>query len=413
MRPILRRLNRLGGFTLATVLYGVAGLAFVPAVIYNAGIDVWGSVAFGQALGILGSVVIGYGWMVTGFNRVAKASDDQAAHEYLVSVLVRGLLAVPVLAVGVVLALLLLGDLYPTVAAASFVVTSIAGLSASWFFVGRAEPYRYLFLEVVPRVVGTGVAIVLLLVGVDVLFALVAQAVGILLGLTSASVSIVRARQTRQPIWRSVPGALRRQSNGLLTGAAGSLYVSLPVVLVGTFAVAALPLYSLVDKLLKQVMSGVAPLTQVAQGWVPRASSPTGVLHRAWRAVWVGVAGGVVFAAAFALLGPFVVYLLSVGEQTLTVTETILAGCLFGALLCERMTGRVALASVGREGALATTSLIGAAAGLAAVVPSAIVWGVPGAIAAVLGGMLVMILAQVIVLARTGQRALYQQPLLV
>ena len=43
----------------------------------------------------------------------------------------------------------------PGLAALGAISTATIGLTASWYYVGTGQPYRLLFLETVPRVLGT------------------------------------------------------------------------------------------------------------------------------------------------------------------------------------------------------------------------------------------------------------------
>lgn len=396
-------MSALGGFTLSTVMLAITGVAFVPAVIHAAGASTWGDVAFGQSAGILGAVVVGYGWMVVGPNAIARLERGPAVDEYKIALLARLLLTIPVVAVGAVLIWLLRPE-HAEVGILAYLASSLTGLSASWWFIGRRDPYGFLRTEISARFLGTTASIALLVAHAGIVPALTMQTVGMLLGVALANRKVTGTITCGAPAdaVSAVRGALRRQRHGLWTGLGQAMYLSLPVLLVGTFFGSALPLYALVDKLIKQVMSGVAPIVSIGQGWVPRAASD-GELHRRVRySVRLGLLGSVTFGGCFVIAGPIAVRIFSAGTEKMSWTQVALCGVLFGSVLFERITGRVALASLGRDAMLARSTLAGAVVGLASIIPLTAVWGATGAICAVLTGLVLMSCGQLL----SGARAM-------
>jgi hypothetical protein len=181
----------------------------------------------------------------------------------------------------------------------------------------------------------------------------------------------------------------------LLTAVTASAYLAAPVLIVGLVAPVALPIFALMDKLQKQVISGTAPLVSVFQGWTPRASLPDRP-RRTMTAFIFAVALSLFLSIAIFVASPWLVGFLGAGLIKPGVAVLLVSSLLCGAVLLERIISRACLVVVGGSGRLALATAVGSGVGIALLIPFTIFWGPLGGVTAVLGGLIVTLCIETI-----------------
>lgn len=313
MRRAMSMLNKLAGYGLSMLLLAVASLIAIPAMILASGNPAWGAIALGQGVGGVGSVLIGYGWWMSGPADIATGDATSRRLEFTESLKVRLVLLVPVMAVAALISWWL-APVNPELAVLGAITAALPGLTANWYFVGLARPYAFLVVETLPRLAGTVVGIAAMTSGADAGVGLLCQGAGLLAAFVISSAWIFRhlARQRagRSPL-RPLTSLLRVHGAGLASGLGGNIYSTAPLVIVTVVAPSVQPVYALVDKLQRQISVGLGPLITVLQGWVPRAADPA---PRARRALWAGAGATVLIGILVLALGPLALRWLGAGS---------------------------------------------------------------------------------------------------
>ncbi len=392
------------GFGLSMAVLAVVALWSIPEMIHASGPAAWGAIATGQAVGMVSAVVLYLGWGVSGPADVARAGSAERWRRYVESLRARGALAAPVLlATAGVAALVARHHTWLAVLAACCAAT--IGLTAAWYFVGTVAPYRLFVYETLPRAAGTLLGILAMRAGSGAEAGLLGQLAGMVAGVAACSLWIRHVTRlpaaARQPI-RPVGTVLREQGAGVTTSALGAAYTAVPVVIVGLTVPSALASFALLDKLQKQAYVALQPVQSVLQGWVPRA--PAGGMHlRVRRALAVAACAGVLIAAVVALTTPWLVQWLGAGHVETAAVSAVLVGLLVATNLFESAVSRAALVPLGRIRTVARLTALGALVGLLLVPVGAHLWGTPGALLAVLVGLLVRVVGGLLVIRSTPE----------
>lgn len=405
-RRVMGGLNKVSGFALSIVLLAAASLAVIPAMIRADGDAAWGSIAVGQSIGGIAAVAIGYGWGISGPARIAIADASRRRTEYLESVKVRLLLAVPAAGLAAVAATFVT-PVSPLLGALGAISAATVGLSANWYFAGTRRPYVMLLMETVPRVMGTIVGIVMMAMGAGATAGLLCVTAGMLIAfLGSCSWILLSSRRFRSqaPRTASVGVLLARQRHGLVSSLGSSVYVAAPLVIVSLVAPAAQPVFALVDKVQRQVSVALVPLVTVLQGWVPHIEARESAA-RANRALAGGATLGVLLGVGIFVFGPLLIDFLGHGSIEVSTFVILLMAGYVAINFFESVVAKVTLASLGRLKLAAHATSISALIGLPLVAAGAIFWGAAGALAAVLFGLI----ARTIVEATAAYRTIGRQ----
>ena len=169
--------GRFAGFGLSTVLLALASLAAIPAMVAASGAVAWGAIALGQAVGAVASLVVSYGWAVSGPSTIARSNASVRRREYADSVRVKLALLLP----GAASAALVAAVIAPhkaSFAVVGAISTTAVALTSNWYFAGLARPYVWLLLETLPRVGGTATGIALMKFGYSAIIGLVCTSSG-------------------------------------------------------------------------------------------------------------------------------------------------------------------------------------------------------------------------------------------
>lgn len=402
LRRLTGGLGTVGGYALSMALLAVASLSAIPAMIAADGERAWGAIALGQAVGAIAAAAIGYGWGVSGPARIAVASGAERRTEFAESVRVRLVLALPVAAVAAGAAVLL-APATPGLAALGAVAAAAAGISANWYFVGVRSPMGLLVLETLPRVAGTGAGILLMLTGAGAGAGLAGMLAGMLGAFVCSAVWVqvtTRAHRSAAARPARIRTVLARQRHGLGSALGSAVYIAMPLVIVSVIAPVAQPVFALVDKLQRQVSVALVPFITVIQGWVPRRDGAESA-SRAGRALVAGAVFAFVLAIGVLLAGPAVLAWLGSGTIDVGLAATVLMAAFVALNFFESLVAKAMLPSLDRLriGAHATT--ISAVVALPLVAAGALLWGAVGALAAVVAGLLVRTIVEVVAAART------------
>ncbi len=361
-------LKRIGGFASIAVINGVAALVSIALILNLHGPAVWAGFAVGQSLGLLLAVAVGFGWAVIGPSLIASMTPSARQSEYLIALFVR--CSIYVLVVLITLAAFLLPGLREVrYVLPVTIVYSASGLTSLWYFVGTSSPWRALLTESLPRAASLVLApVAALFVPSGMVLPCIAGVIGIglFVGLVGSALSILLPVSER-PLPRlsvaDIRAAIVRQRHGLYSGAVSATYMSLPTVVVGALAPGATAVYALGDKIVRLASSALLPLTQVVQGWVPKAESHE-LNSRVRRALTIMGAVGIVSGALCSVGAPFAAQLISGGTLRLGFEYSIPMGLILACTIITQCSGTACLGAFGDYRAIATSAIVGAAFGI-------------------------------------------------
>jgi len=385
------------GFGLSVIVSAAASLAAIPAMIAASGEAAWGAIALGQAIGLIGGVAVGYGWGWFGPARIAQYDASERRVEYLESLIARGALALPVATVAAVVAYVL-SPSTPLFAAVSAAAATSMGLTAAWYFVGLSRPFAMLALDTMPRVAATAGAIFFMHTGHSAILGPVSTFCGSCAALALSSVWVIRETEREgtpyrkpYPVWT----LLAHNRHGIASALASTVYVAAPLAIVSVVAPSVQPAFALVDRIRLLIVVAATPAVTVLQGWVPRAVG-AGRVRRANIALIIAL----IFAASVGVItrsvAPGLVDWFGNGQIFVSsIVVVLVSGCV-AVTLFQSVLEKVALATFDQLRAAIKSLAIGTAVGLPLVGIGASQFGVAGALAGVLSGLIMVVSFEII-----------------
>lgn len=373
-------MRKLGMYLIPVAIGSLTTLLVIPIIIAQAGAKAWTGYAVGQGVGALALVFIAFGWGVLG-PATASSLPEQHRYQYYADSVVPRLMLLAVSLPVIVAVCSATAPQGASLAVACVAAVSVAatGTNASWFYVGEASPGKLIMLDAVPRLAATVVGLVALVVFSSLLLLAAIQLAGelviSLLGISNA---------TRRGA--KVGGGLSRMRKELAGNASGvavsftaAAYVQVPMVVVAGVGASAIDSYALADRILKFSQRITAPVTQVAQGWVPRSEGSDDLRWRCLRAIYGALGCGIAASAAFAVGAPILGNRLSHGQVVVSVALSVPLGLALGAVVISRVVGLAVLISLGRRRHLVVSTVLGAVIGLPLTVGLTVGWGAVGA----------------------------------
>ncbi|WP_294981354.1 lipopolysaccharide biosynthesis protein [uncultured Microbacterium sp.] len=387
MRRLFRHelLRRSALFSLSIVASTLVGVFSLPVLIATVGAEQWGHLAVMQAITQFASVIVAFGWGATGPSMVSAIAPEERKAVFMQSFSVRGTLFAVVLVPTVILCAQLTGQSWINAVLAAGTYT-FAGLSAAWYFVGTNRPIPLFLLDATPSIVGQVLGLVAVLITGDLTAYLACTAALTAVGVAASMVYVVTRpqdgprRAARPTPWREI---LRSQSAGVSSTISASMWTAAPTVLVQAFAPAAVPVFAMIDRLMKYGVLALAPILQAIQGWVPESGRAT-VGARAVTGVKVATGVGLLGGVALAALSTPVSSLLSLGEAVVPWTVAVIAGAAFAFECVAQIAGLSGLVALGGSRQLALSSIASAVVGIP-VIAALVIWlGLYGAILGIL-----------------------------
>ncbi|MBE1547965.1 hypothetical protein GGC64_001973 [Mycobacterium sp. OAS707] len=327
------------GFGLSTGLLFFASLAATPAMVAADGPVAWGAIALGQSVGAVSSLVVGYGWAMSGPSKIARANLSERLKEYEDSVRVKLALLLPGSACAALVAAVLTPS-HAAFAVAGAISTTIVALTSNWYFAGLMRPYLCLVLETLPRVAGTVAGIVLMILGYSAIIGLAFTSIGMITAFLVVTIWVYRSagqagvdRTPREKLAR----VLASRRHGIASMVGTQVFFSLPLAIISVFSPAAQPVFALADRVRQLVSAGFSPVVVVYQGWVP-SGADHGVEKRSRTALIATFALAVLFASMFLPIGPTLMHQLGAGQiavpqSVLILTALVISFDLFNSVL--------------------------------------------------------------------------------
>ena len=407
---MLGYVRKTGFYILNIALGGATSLLVIPIVITVVGPDSWGRMAVAQAIGAVYAVLVGFGWGIVGPAQVAgmdPAIRGQYLRDSLVSRLILFICTLPVYIVTVLVIVGVQNDI------AAYLVAGVTMLSmaigSGWFFIGESMPAKLVLWEAVPRTIGAVVGVTALWLSHSLLLYAVIQLVAVALSIVLTSRDLIRRYVNGIFNW-SIREGFRRLSGSyaaMVTAGTATLYVNAPLIIISTIIPGVTPIYAAAEKIQRFALMCMSPLTQIIQGYIPSAPDWQQKRARIRRSIILTSALAVAFGAALAGVLPWLAFVLTAGKISVPFALSIPMGISSLVIIVSGVTGLAALVALGRERAVATSTVIGAVVGLPLTIIMAFTVGMTGAAWAIAISELVVLGYQLIVLRSTiRQRSL-------
>ncbi|MBN9632471.1 MAG: oligosaccharide flippase family protein [Actinobacteria bacterium] len=369
------------GYLAVPVLNAVSPLIALPAITSTHGAGAWAAIAIGQSLGSTAGVLIELGWGLSGSQRVARMSARNRGRVFATSLVTKGIVAVPVLALALPIAFVLT-PAFGGIAALIALASGLAALGAGWIFIGMMRPRLFLVTEVLPRTVLVAASAVAISAGLP----LVLYPLALLVAALSPPVAAALVLGTRPADFRALGprrlrAVIRMQGHALSTNIFSSIYLSLGTTVATLGSVNATLLYASADRLKRMVQQVVLTQQYVLKGWVGREVDPSRRIARAVRATLLTALVGVLCGIAFAFAAPLAADFVFSGTVDIPPLAAAIAGANLAVVCTSMATGAVLLVTLGRVGAIARSAAVGAVIGLPAIFVGALLWQGTGALA--------------------------------
>ncbi|MCU1407826.1 MAG: hypothetical protein JWQ43_4129 [Glaciihabitans sp.] len=365
---VLSKKHTIGSFAATTVLSGGVSVLSIPVIVLLTNANDWASIALGQAVGSSIGVLAMFGWGITGPAAIAMMPHANRAAAYWESIVARIVLFVPALILTVALTWLLVPSeqLASVVCGAAMV---FGGLSGSWYAVGRKRPDRLFILDTIPRVGGTLLGILLLWAsGSLVLFGL-AQLLGSLLAFLFVTIwalpGLHRPAGAAQGTG-SILAVIAAQRHGVAVAVAIASYYPAVLAIIAAFAPAFLPLYALIEKVLRFATMALQPVFQYFQAHVPGHTGPE-LRREILRGLKITAGFGAICWIGFALLLPVASFVLAAGQVEVPVLVAINLGGYMGLTVVATYLSTVALIAVHRIKSVGRAALVTSVVGLSVI----------------------------------------------
>ncbi len=260
-----RRILAFAGLPLLSL---IAPFLFLPVLARTAPTDAWVGIALGQSVGGFSALIASWGYSTLAPPKVATAGTFQRVRILVTSLHVR----LPLWLVAASIAMVATSLLAPVGvrfdSALMALAMSLAGLAPTWFWIGVGRVKPIVLLEVLPRIVATIMATVVLVAGGSVMWypALLTMAM-----LCAPVVVAVRyaGREVLKVEREELRTVIREHPPAVIAESAAGVYNSLAIALVTSAApIAQVGRYVSGDKVYRIGQYGVSALGNALQGWV-------------------------------------------------------------------------------------------------------------------------------------------------
>mgnify|MGYP003407582261 FL=1 len=297
---------RFAGFTGAPILSALAPFIILPVITRVVGADGWANFATGQSIGILGMVIVLFGWGIAGPVRVARSHTDIERsiilRESIRSRLLTSIVAVPL--AGLTTALIS-GPAFRVESVAIAIAMTLGGLTPAWFCIGQGNPRALMIFDAVPKLAASAVALPIVAFSGQVIWYPI-----LLLAFTMPAVALhakltYRDDDDHQTPARGIRNILRTLVPTATIDATGNAYgaTAIPIATAGLSASDA-SAFASADRVYRIGIMAVIAFGNAFQAWV---LEPAATDRRMRHVIAIGAhAGlGVVGGVAIALLGPW------------------------------------------------------------------------------------------------------------
>jgi PST family polysaccharide transporter len=267
-------------------------------------------------------------------------------------------------------------------ACAMTVTMMLVGLSPGWFCVGAGRPGWLALYDAGPKLLGTLLALPLVLLSRSVYPYPLTIALTTLAGVVAFTARHRPRGAERWPGLGQAAGALRRDASAAATVTISGAYSVAPVAIAGAvLPVAPLAEFVSAERIYRFGLVSVTTLSDSVQGWVSEADGAQG-RRRAARALSAHAVLGVTGVGAITLLGPWASRLLFGAELAVGRATFLGFGVAFLAIALNTSLGKHVLVPRDRTGFVLLSTAVGAVTGVLSIAVFGRLFGASGAAAA-------------------------------
>ena len=325
--------TRLAAFTGGPVLAALAPLLIIPVITRATGAGGWASFAAGQSVGLIGMIVLTFGWGIVGPVRIAQHPDPaDRARILLESLVTRAVAAAVVLPVSALVAWWVATPDYRLAAAAIAVATAAAGFTPAWFCIGAGQPGLLTVYDVLPRLGAAAAGAALIFLTGEIAWYAVVLALSCVVAFGWHARVTMRDHDLGHLDAAEIRTALRRQVPTAAIDTVANSYGSTPTpIATGSLATSAADSFASANTMYRFGLIAVVAFGNAFQGWVlePDAEDPR-ARHRL--AIVAHGALGVAGAIGLAALGPWASSIVMGADNAATWTASALFGAAFFAI---------------------------------------------------------------------------------
>jgi hypothetical protein len=382
----------------------VTPFLFLPLLARIAGGDAWLAIAVGQSVGAFLALFIALGYNTVGPTMVALQAPADRPDVLRDSIPARVILLLPCLVVAIAISALIAPESQRVEAALMSVAMALTGLSSAWYMIGLGRAGLILVYEIIPRILATASAALLLVVTGQVIWYPGLQvAASVLSGVVFLS-RVVGLRTLRAWRSREVGRVLLAQRSAMATESVLGAYNSLAVSFVALGSPGAgAHAYVSGDKVFRISQYSDSALGNSLQGWTVEGG-PEEFRPRIRRALGLHLALGVLGLAGFSLLGPWLSGFLF--GEAVAIDEPTAVG--FGvatlAMALGTAVGRLVLVGLGARREFLIGVIVGAALGVPAILLLSSQFGAAGGAWGLAIGQLASVVTQSVFAVRRWNR---------
>ncbi len=349
------------------MLLAAASLILIPATIHAAGIEKWSSIVLAQALAQIVATVVGLGYGVNGTSVVAVAEHADGVRYFRVAERARLIAAIPCYTL-MVIVMYVVPNPDPLAGILGGAPLAFGAFSGSFFYIGRAAPGWFLAAETLPRVVSMLAGAACLVLGVPLYVGLLIPAVGTVVAIVISNFTIYRSSrgdQRHRPSISSILSQFRAQLAPVASFSLSNGANAVPVFVITGIAPGLVGSFGVFDRLQRQAVVGLSPLTAALQGWVPRRVANGGASRPTMAALGVALIAGAGITVATTAIGPTLITWLAAGQLKPTIGQGLLCGLVIASSMQINLIAYAVLVPLGGIRVVLVGNIVGFLATLA------------------------------------------------
>lgn len=386
--------KRIIGFAGLPFLSLVTPFLFLPILARVAGADAWLAIAVGQSSGGFFALVVALGYNTVGPPMVAVARPAVRPQLLARSLRARIVVWIPCALLAVSVAALVAPASHRAEGGIMALAMTLTGLSSAWYMIGLGRASSIAIYEIIPRIVATVAAAIVVLTGGPVIWYPILLVIASIASVGSYAAKTLGSSDIAEGRWSDVGSVLRANGSAVATEVAGGAYNSLAVTFVGASATSVQAAsYVSGDKLYRIGQYSVSALGNALQGWVvERGSAEFGRRVRHSFLLHLGL--GLLGFAAFALVGPWLSGALFGPKVAIDLPTALGLGAATLGISLGTALGRITLVGMGARRAFLASVLLAASIGVPAILILSSAFGAAGGAWGLAIGELVSVTAQ-------------------
>lgn len=335
--------------------------------------DTWSSIVLGQALALVVQTVAACGYGVNGPAEVARRGVEDGISYFRMAQRTRMVVAAPCFAIMICL-MFAIPNANPVAGLLGSAHLAIGAFSATFYYIGRASPLWLLYAETIPRALGMFSGAITLALGAPLFIGLSLPGLGAVVAVLISNGTILRSMGTQllshSPPFSSVRAELRIQRTAAAASMLRGARDAIPVFVITVVAADLLGPFGVYERVQRQTVGALAPLTSTLQGWVPQRMAADRSARPVLAALVGGFAGASIIFIVFAAFGATLIEWLAAGAVVPTLSESLLCSAIIATGILNQVVAFACLVPLGGIKDIIWGNIVGI--GAAIIVPIAV-----------------------------------------